>query len=193
MPEETKFCHQCATEKPKSEFNKSPRAKCGVRSSCRKCDNAKAREWKAANRDKVIAGIVSYGKRNPDKRAAAKKAWYNANREKSAEQNRLWCLANPERKAQSDRNRRAAKKSAGGSHTIAEVMVIFEGQRGLCATCEKKLFKSGVKKFHIDHIQPLAKGGSDSKDNLQCLCPGCNRKKGSKDPLEWARENGKLI
>jgi 5-methylcytosine-specific restriction endonuclease McrA len=34
--------------------------------------------------------------------------------------------------------------------------------------------------LEVDHIVPLAKGGSDRPSNLQLLCAVCNRKKGSK-------------
>lgn len=34
--------------------------------------------------------------------------------------------------------------------------------------------------LEIDHVIPLAKGGSDSLDNKQALCRKCNNKKGSK-------------
>ena len=34
--------------------------------------------------------------------------------------------------------------------------------------------------FEVDHIVPRAKGGPDIDDNLQLLCPTCNRRKGSK-------------
>ena len=72
-------------------------------------------------------------------------------------------------------------------------MSIFDSQSGLCATCETKLFKSGKNKFHADHIKPLAKGGANDRYNIQCLCPACNFSKGSKDPIDWAQKNGKLL
>jgi 5-methylcytosine-specific restriction endonuclease McrA len=34
----------------------------------------------------------------------------------------------------------------------------------------------------IDHIIPVASGGGDNDDNLQVLCGGCNRTKGSTFP-----------
>lgn len=34
--------------------------------------------------------------------------------------------------------------------------------------------------LHIDHINPVSKGGKTTEDNLQTLCARCNRKKGSK-------------
>ena len=38
-----------------------------------------------------------------------------------------------------------------------------------CKTCQKEL-----KTFHIDHILPLASGGTNDEDNLQILCKECH-------------------
>ncbi|MEH7482456.1 HNH endonuclease [Neobacillus drentensis] len=48
-------------------------------------------------------------------------------------------------------------------------------------TVEKKCMHCGSIEgpFHIDHIVPLAKGGRDEVENLQCLCSICNQKKGA--------------
>jgi 5-methylcytosine-specific restriction endonuclease McrA len=40
---------------------------------------------------------------------------------------------------------------------------------------------------------PLARGGSNDRLNLQCLCPQCNLSKNAKDPIAWAREQGRLL
>lgn len=38
--------------------------------------------------------------------------------------------------------------------------------------------------FHIDHKEPVAKGGSHNLENLQLLCAPCNIRKGSKMTME---------
>ena len=45
-----------------------------------------------------------------------------------------------------------------------------------CVHCGRSFRKGDV---NIDHIVPRAFGGSDSIDNLQCLCKHCNRSKGA--------------
>lgn len=43
-----------------------------------------------------------------------------------------------------------------------------------CAHCGKKV---RLNKMWVDHIVPQSYGGWDSPDNLQALCPDCNRHK----------------
>ncbi len=60
---------------------------------------------------------------------------------------------------------------------------VFHRDKGRCQACQADL--SGVLlmegRVHIDHIMPLAKGGSNDPTNLQVLCGGCNLEKGQKD------------
>ena len=57
---------------------------------------------------------------------------------------------------------------------------LYGEQSGNCAAC-KEHFQA--RHFHIDHIIPQAKGGTDHKDNLQLLCGNCNSIKGDRDML----------
>jgi 5-methylcytosine-specific restriction endonuclease McrA len=128
---------------------------------------------------------------NPEKTAQYMREYYLANPEKAKERVVNYRKDNPGCRSAERRNRRA--RSSNGSHTNADVMAIFKNQRGLCAACSTKLFKSGKNKFHADHIQPLSKGGSNDKHNIQCLCPTCNLRKSAKDPIDWAKENCRLL
>ena len=59
--------------------------------------------------------------------------------------------------------------------------VIFGQQEGRCAGCRMDF---PFKIFEVDHVIPQAKGGTDHLDNLQLLCPHCNRIKGDR-PQEY--------
>lgn len=104
---------------------------------------------------------------------------------------RRWQQANPERASD---HRRAAKarrrvREAGGGFTAGDVAAILKAQRRRCAWCAVKLEPG----YHVDHVQPLARGGRNERRNLQVLCPPCNRRKSWRDPVVFAQAEGRLL
>ncbi|MDX9973498.1 MAG: HNH endonuclease [FCB group bacterium] len=55
-------------------------------------------------------------------------------------------------------------------------LTVWQRDQGRCVECGSK------EKLEFDHIIPLAKGGANTARNIQLLCEGCNRSKGSKAP-----------
>lgn len=45
----------------------------------------------------------------------------------------------------------------------------------------------------MDHIMPLALGGTNTDDNIQLLCPTCNRSKHAKHPVDFMQQRGFLL
>ena len=210
-----KICGKCKAEKLAQEFSKDSRSKDGLQFKCKACVSqhykankesisARVSAWKAENKAHISLQMAAYHVANRSRisaykaenreRLAKREAEYRAeNRCRIAAQKAAYRLANPDKRSADERNRRARKRNAEGRHTATDIARIFEHQRGLCANCHAKLFKSGKQTFHVDHIVPLAKGGSNWPDNLQCLCPTCNTSKHAKDPIVWAQQNGRLI
>lgn len=77
---------------------------------------------------------------------------------------------------------------ADGSYARADIDRLHRLQRGKCAGCKCVLVK-----YHIDHVTPLALGGSNWPSNLQLLCPTCNMQKNAKPPIKWQQERGYLL
>lgn len=165
---------------------------------------ARFKAWYDRNREARAKLKAEEWRANPEKKRASFKAWYDRNGEaivkRRAERRRAnpelfqlrwrrWAEANPEQAALSSRRRHARKNGAEGHHTGAEIKALLARQKTGCASCSKSL-KSG---YHADHIMPLSKGGSDWIANIQLLCPTCNLRKSAKDPLMWAKTEGRLL
>ena len=54
---------------------------------------------------------------------------------------------------------------------------LFLKRKGMCTACSQKI--DAGKSWDIDHILPLALGGTNEPDNLQILCRPCHRSKTS--------------
>jgi hypothetical protein len=85
--------------------------------------------------------------------------------------------------------RRARERGAEGKFTNDEIKTLFERQRGKCAYCHKSIGKG----YHIDHVVPLARGGTNWITNLALACARCNITKGATDPIDFARRIGRLL
>ena len=59
-------------------------------------------------------------------------------------------------------------------------------QHGRCAGSHCRAPFSEAVRAEMDHVLPVARGGTNSDDNAQLLCMTCNRSKGAKTMAEWA-------
>ena len=78
------------------------------------------------------------------------------------------------------RNYKARKKGAQGKHARADIEIKLIEQSGCCFWCA-----SPMRDYHVDHVVPLVKGGSNGPDNLVLACATCNISKGDRLPEEW--------
>lgn len=146
-------------------------------------------EWYAKNKEAKLAKDREYAKANPEVARKATRAWQKRNPEKASTYAQRW-YSDPQNAATARHRRRARKLDAGGTHTQVDLKRILTAQGHRCAYCRADLRKV---KRHLDHITPLARGGSNDRTNLQYLCAPCNLAKGSRDPIDFAREQGLLI
>jgi 5-methylcytosine-specific restriction endonuclease McrA len=190
-----KKCTTCNVSYDISFFNKDKQKKDGLNPRCKEC----SRSWNKKNKERVSEYNKLYYEKNIEYQLSRAEKYREENRELLIEKKKKWNLKNKDksykyRKDRSEiyaahaRNRRARIMNNGGTHTAKDIEAIMNKQCGCCAFCKSKL-----KKYHVDHIYPLAKGGSNAPENLQVLCPKCNMSKNDSDPIEYAQKNGFLL
>jgi 5-methylcytosine-specific restriction endonuclease McrA len=120
----------------------------------------KNREWKASN--KALALELT-------------RQWQVKNADRYHEYNKQWKKENADKVCLQGQKRRASKRGSGGTITAKEWRELQNKYDNKCLCCGK----TGGK-LTLDHVVPLALGGTHTIDNAQPLCSLCNSKKGAK-------------
>lgn len=189
------WCHRCCAEyarRRRTQIGDRLRAQARERnrSAEQRTKRAKAhREWHAKNRPHANAKSRLWHLGHRAEVLAKLRLRYRMNREGHAKQVRQWQKAHPEKVKKYAQAKNHRRRSAAGRFTAAHIDSIFKAQRAKCASCRRSI-KLG---FEIDHIIPIAKGGSNWPRNLQLLCRPCNASKQARDPIEFMRERGLLL
>lgn len=163
--------------------------------------------WAAANPEKRREIAAKCREKNPEPYRASGKRWADKNRPKISAKNKAyktahadrlspinrarvakWAAENPERAAMhgritAARRRTRLREDGRGTYTMAETEALLVAQNRTCPYCWTKLTDDNA---HLDHINPVARGGLNVIENLQWTCDRCNRWKGAKDPVEFA-------
>jgi 5-methylcytosine-specific restriction endonuclease McrA len=147
----------------------------------------KSREWRRANPEKAKEldrlKLVKNPKRNAEH--------YALNKDRMRANADLWRRENPDKARDISRkngHKRRVRKAASSEHyTLPEIRALRKKTGGKCALCPAK------GRMTIDHIVPLARGGSNAIRNIQFLCKSCNSSKQDKDPIQFAQEIGLLV
>lgn len=143
--------------------------------------NASSKKWKVANPEKQRAYSSARHKANPER---SRESWVAAGRR--------WSKNHPEEVRALRRRRKDRERGAEGQFTATDIARIYDAQKGRCALPHCRRHLKG--KYQIDHIVPLARGGSNWPRNIQLTCEtNCNQKKGAKDPITFSQEMGFLL
>ena len=135
--------------------------------------------WYRANRDRVLARVKAHAERNKARVLDYQAAYYSANAERVKATVAAYRAANPDKKRYLENRRRARKSGNGGSHTITERRDKFALLGNACVYCGS----SGA--MTVDHIVPLARGGTDDIGNIVPACRSCNSKKNARTAVEF--------
>ncbi len=160
--------------------------------------------WK--NREKYLESSKLWRLANPERSAEKKHESYLRNYEKNYEKNleynrnyqKEWYSKDPDYFAKKNKKfaqtpkgklcvntasakRRARKKNAEGSFNKEDIKNLYVTQGGCCYYCRVEI----KDKYHIEHMLPLSRGGSNWIDNICLACAPCNFKKRTKTAEEF--------
>ena len=137
--------------------------------------NKRCAEYYAANKETLLSKQREYAAKPENKARILKRAndWQEANPERVKVRINAWRAANPEVRAVERARRSGLMRNASGNHTKAEALAILKAQNYTCANPYCRADLKTVKR-HLDHVQSLARGGSNHASNLQWLCERCN-------------------
>lgn len=119
--------------------------------------------------DPTCIECVSRHAVNPEDREAKKK-WSNRRRYMRK------CIRKGNYNSVVNNRRRARKLLAEGEFTNTDIENLLNYP--YCVYCGNELDD-----YHVDHITPLSKGGSNNLENLALTCPRCNLRKNDKEVI----------
>lgn len=187
----TKTCTYCNTTKPITDFGKHKACKDGLNPQCKQCNRERVSAYQREHGEAYKAKKHAYDKaRWAAGFGKSRQEWRRTNREHLSAKKREWAEANPEKaraiKA-TYKYRRRTQERAGMSWR--ELMAWRLQQKPCCYWCGDR--KASL--YTVDHYIPLSKGGKHEAGNLVIACHPCNLRKNAKDPLDFAREVGRLL
>lgn len=202
-----KVCARCGKEMPFSMFTIDKSRKDGMSCYCIECKTQYKQEWYADHGNEAkeysrqyykehIEYYLQYSKEHQIYDPEYMRQYYVKNKDRLLDANRRWRKDNVDKiklYRQSKRvrvmrkiyniNRKIAKLNAEGTHTkndIADMLLFFDNK---CAYTGMAL----EEKYHIDHIVPLSKGGTNYIWNIVPSNSSPNESKGAKDMESWFR------
>lgn len=109
-----------------------------------------------------------YARKNPEKIAAHRRATKLRRKERDPEGYRA--LRREQRRRYFKRHPEKAKEKAR-KHQIRSRSKVYSRGNGACYMCHEPV---SFESFHVDHVIPVSRGGSNEAWNLRVSCSRCN-------------------
>ena len=171
-----KTCPQCKEEKELTEFHKDRNRKDGLYVYCKPCTNYITKKWRLDNPEKRKAIAL---KHDTWYRAANKDKIKEYNQKKYAEDSSSWDAASHRRRA------RLAQVETE-DYTTSQILDLYGTDCHICGepidleASRKSGTEGWERSLWLDHVVPIAKGGSDLIVNIRPSHGLCNRAKSDK-------------
>ena len=177
-----RVCTDCGAVLP-ATFEFFSRARYpNLRGDCRNCHREKNNARAATKREEKRLYDMAYREAHQEELAAKKARYYCEHPDEIRAKAKAWRAVNYIRHRASAHRRRAMMCGERGTYKPSDVRDQYERQRGRCYYCDARVGSD----YHIDHVVPLARGGSNTADNLVVACPSCNLSKHTRLPHEFS-------
>lgn len=149
----------------------------------------RARKHRCDNYEQTIERQRTYYQKNKELLNSKKRLYRQENKDHVKNIEREWREINKDKVREMKRRYKHKRRSAEGSLTMGIADRLYAIQKGKCVCCGVSI-KDG---YHMDHIMPLALGGTNTDNNIQLLSPSCNNKKSAKHPIDYMQSKGFLL
>lgn len=133
-----------------------------------------AAQWRLANPARAKAAYQSYYRANRAMMIQRATAYQAARPEQTSAKNARWARLHRPQLNFANRRNKKLRSGMTGTHSFAEWEALKARYNFKCLRCERS---EPEVRLTQDHIVPVAKGGTNSIDNIQPLCKSCNSKK----------------
>lgn len=162
-----KYCSDCSTTKPISEFYRDEASPDKHNYICKSCQAKRQKDWRERNREQIRERKREYYEENKEWIKEYVKEW----RRENGKGTEYW------------QKRRAWKLNAPKSDLTDEQWEeVLDAYDHSCAYC------SSTEDITQDHLIPLSRGGSHTITNVIPACRSCNARKGDSTALEYLYE-----
>lgn len=182
-------CTKCGAEKTLEDFHRDKTGKAGRSARCKECARTAARthyqqnvsdpDFMSRKREQRVRAMKRWRAKNADALREYMAAYREANRGAITEQYRKWRIANADRVTEKNQRRRARLLNAFVAPVDREQ--IWVRDKGACQLCgqpiDRTLAWPHPLSMTIDHIHPLALGGTHEPSNVQLAHAVCNSRK----------------
>lgn len=159
-----KACARCTEVKVLDEFQRHSASLDGFNRLCKACRRNEKAESYERTRERTLAANREYRLANPDMIRASLKRWRSDH---------------PDARRRYRAKRRALMSESRVGHI--DMAELWNGVCGICSTAlDASLLYPDPASKSLDHITPLARGGTHEQSNLQWTHLRCNIRKGAR-------------